>query len=124
MDTSAPVNQITFEPASDWLLLKPLRANQTAGGLALPDGVDDGAPKAEVVKAGPGRIHDFTGELVPMPFKVGQKVLLCTLPHSPYMDKVPFGGVDYQLIRARDIIGHFTPPGLVPPLALPESARN
>lgn len=110
---------VNFVPTSDWLLIEPIASNMTASGkIALPDGVDDGAPKGRVIKAGPGRANELTGDLIYMPVSVGQVVLLSFLRGAPYMDDVPLCGKKFWIARARDVVGTFDAPGLVKPIAI------
>ena len=53
---------------------KTERESQTSGGIILPDTAQEAPDTGIVVAIGPGS-RSFTGELIPMSIKVGDKVL-------------------------------------------------
>jgi co-chaperonin GroES (HSP10) len=102
---------VDFEPVSDFMLIYKHEKNTTAGGLALPDGVETGPPKGVVVKAGPGRMNELGTALVPMPVQEGDTVYCCFNmmdPRGP--PELTFGGKHYMVVAARHLIGKVSQP--------------
>ncbi len=69
-------------PAWDYLVVKqPEHAERTQGGVILPATHGRDKNEAEVLAVGPGILHD--GKTVPMPFKVGDRVVLANANYHP-----------------------------------------
>ena len=65
---------MNIKPIGNRVLLKPVEAeNKTKSGLYIPDSAKEKPLEAEVVAVGLGKYKD--GKLVPVPVKVGQKVI-------------------------------------------------
>lgn len=92
---------VDFEPLYSFVLMDPIKANTTEGGLHLPDGarVSD-CHKSVVIKAGPGEYRD-DGTFVPNPLKVGDVVYHLAMM-TPY--KVVLNGHLYLCVSARDVV--------------------
>ena len=92
---------VDLRPLSDFVLLEPIEKGQTAGGIALPAGVDPEPPKAKVLKVGPGRVSEM-GTLIPMPVAEGDVVYALAINQNAI--GMTLKGRKCVLIRARDLI--------------------
>ncbi|NEG96393.1 co-chaperone GroES [Bifidobacterium primatium] len=92
---------IAITPLEDKIVIKQAAAEtQTASGLYIPDNAKEKPQQGEVLAVGPGR-RDDKGERIPVDVKVGDKVL-----YSKYGGtEVNYGGEDYLIVSARDILG-------------------
>ena len=64
-----------IRPLSDKIVVKVLEdADQTSGGIFIPDSAKEKSQKGEVIAVGPGKVLD-SGEREAMEVKVGNKVL-------------------------------------------------
>ena len=72
----------------------------TFGGLIMPDESQTKVTEGSVISAGPGRLHDKTGYLIPNPIEAGDSVLF-----GEY-DGVPceYCGEDHTLVRDDDVL--------------------
>jgi chaperonin GroES len=95
---------VDLEPLHDFILVDVIPPGETKGGIVIPETVQEGTPRAKVIKAGPGRMTE-SGSVVPMPVKVGDVIYLI-LGGPPVT--MTFGGKNYALIRARDVAGKQT----------------
>jgi co-chaperonin GroES (HSP10) len=70
-----------YEPVGDKVLLRPIKADKSTGGILLPADREMDFARAEVVVTGPG-LPDF-----PMTVKAGDKVLYAcrTGRHDTYL---------------------------------------
>ena len=86
-------------PLADRVVVRSLEeAEQTRGGLFIPDSAKEKPQQGEIVAVGPGRFDD--GTRVPMDVKVGDKVI-----YSKYGGtEVKFGGEDFLVLSARDVL--------------------
>ena len=94
--------ELDFVPFADYVLLEPIAKNETAGGIALPDGANTGPEKGCVVAVGPGR-HTDNGVLIPPSVEVGTLVYIWCAYQEPI--GVELCGKKYVLTRERDLIG-------------------
>jgi chaperonin GroES len=94
-DVSVPI-----KPLEDRIVVKALEAETTtASGLVIPDTAKEKPQEGEVLAVGPGRVDD-NGNRVPLDVSVGDKVI-----YSKYGGtEVKYGGVDYLVLSARDIL--------------------
>ncbi|HLV80730.1 MAG TPA: hypothetical protein VKT32_10625 [Chthonomonadaceae bacterium] len=74
-----------LEPLYDKVFVRPVNARESAGGIALPEGVHDRKDYGEVVAAGPGQrlangdIHPLggaAGEVVVFPLQHARRVMV------------------------------------------------
>lgn len=73
-----PVNTdgVTFEPCGDFLLLELVRADQTAGGVLIPEQFQASRfPRWRVLSVGPGRRYS-DGSVHPIRCKPGNEVIV------------------------------------------------
>ena len=84
------------------LVTKPERQEQTASGIILPDTVSEQGQTAEgiVVEVGPGSRNMGTGEFMPIPLEVGDKIIYSKFSAT----EVQYEDVDYYIVAERDII--------------------
>lgn len=92
--------KIKLRPLSNRVLAQRLEAEETLkGGIILPDSAKKKQETAKVVAIGPGK-KDKDGKIIPMPVKVGDKILL-----EKYSgQEVTLDDQEYVIIRADDII--------------------
>ena len=91
---------MSLKPLDDRIVVKPSEAEQTtASGLVIPDTAKEKPQEGTVLAVGPGRIDD-KGNRVPLDVKVGDVVL-----YSKYGGtEVRYGGEDYLVLSARDVL--------------------
>jgi chaperonin GroES len=91
--------QLKFRPLSDRVLLQRRASETSIGGILLPDNAKKKQEAAEVIAVGPGK-QGKNGELLPMPVKVGDTVLI-----EKYSgQEVSLEGEEYTIVRGEDII--------------------
>lgn len=84
---------------SDWVLLKVVQENVTAGGIHLPDNAKNpNLTKCKVVSVGPGW-YTASGTRIPIEFKVDQ-IVYC----QPGLREYTLDGEKYALVNCRDIM--------------------
>ena len=91
---------VTIKPLEDRILVEPLEAEQTtASGLVIPDTAKEKPQEGKVLATGPGRVDD-NGNRVPLDVNVGDVVI-----YSKYGGtEVKYGGEDYLVLSARDLL--------------------
>jgi len=94
--------KVNFELYDDRVLIQPAAAEQkTAGGIIIPDTAKEKPQKGTIVAAGPGKIAEQTGNLIPIKQKVGDVVL-----YGKYAGTdITLDGEDYLIMRSSDIVG-------------------
>lgn len=93
-------HKTALKPLGNRVLLRRLEAEETLkGGILLPDSAKKKQEQAEVIAVGPGK-KDNKGNLVPMPVKEGDIVLM-----EKYSgQEVALDDQDYVIARADDLI--------------------
>eukprot|EP00343_Euplotes_focardii_P008554 CAMPEP_0205820194 /NCGR_PEP_ID=MMETSP0206-20130828/2805_1 /ASSEMBLY_ACC=CAM_ASM_000279 /TAXON_ID=36767 /ORGANISM="Euplotes focardii, Strain TN1" /LENGTH=99 /DNA_ID=CAMNT_0053114663 /DNA_START=79 /DNA_END=378 /DNA_ORIENTATION=+ len=87
-------------PTFDRILIRRAESiSKTAGGVLLPESSQKKSPIGEVIAVGPGR-RSSDGEVVPISFKVSDKVLL---PESYLSNEVELDDEKYILVKEDDI---------------------
>lgn len=91
---------IKFRPLENRVLVKRLEPEEKLkGGIVLPETAKKKQEQALVVAAGPGK-KDKNGQLIPMPVKVGDTVLM-----EKYSgQEITLEDQDYVVLKADDII--------------------
>ncbi len=90
----------TYQPYGDRVLIKPAdREAVSAGGILLPDTVQEKPQEGKVVAVGPGRTAD-DGKRIAMESKVGDLVVYSKYAGSEVKEE----GEDYLLLRENDIL--------------------
>ena len=65
-----------IQPLFDYVLVRPLQMETTTpSGIVLPDSVKEKPQVGEIMAIGPGIMGKYTGKVLPIVVKVGQKVL-------------------------------------------------
>lgn len=89
-----------LRPLGNRVLLRRLAADETLkGGIILPDNAKKKQEHAEVIAIGTGK-KDKSGQLIPIPVKTGDIVLI-----EKYSgQEVTLDGEDYVIARGEDLI--------------------
>lgn len=96
---------IKFTPAGDRVLVKPEipEEEKTASGIYIPDTAKKEKPETGIIVAvGEGKRTD-KGEVIPMRYKVGQKVMFSKYGY----DEVTIDETEYYVISEGSILGTF-----------------
>ncbi len=89
-----------LKPLADKIVVKPIKQEETASGIIIPETVDKEKPeKGEVMAVGPGKLLD-NGQRAQMEVQVGNKVLFTK--YSPHEVKVD--GQDLLVLSESDIL--------------------
>ena len=90
-----------FRPLHDRVVVKRLTADEkTAGGIIIPDSVQEKPSQGEIVAVGPGG-RDESGKLIPIDLKVGDRVLFGKWSGT----EVKIDGQDLLIMKESDIMG-------------------
>lgn len=89
----------TFTPLGNRVLVKRLEAEETKGGIILPETAKKKQEQAEVIAIGAGK-KDKQGNTLPIPVKVGDIVLM-----EKYSgQEITLDDEEYNIVRADDLI--------------------
>lgn len=92
---------MSFRPLHDRVLVKRLDSEEkTAGGIILPDSVQEKPSEGEVVAVGTG-LKAEDGKVTPLDVAVGDKVLFGKWGGT----EVKVDGVDLLIMKESDIMG-------------------
>lgn len=98
----APKKQLEakFQPLGNRVLLRRLEQEEKLkGGIILPDSAKKKQEQAEVIAIGPGK-KDKSGNMIPMPVKIGDIVLI-----EKYSgQEVTLNDEEYVIVKADDLI--------------------
>jgi len=90
-----------FRPLGDRVVVRRVKEEQkTAGGIIIPDTVQEKPQEGEVISAGPGAL-DANGKLVPTTVKAGEFVLFGKWSGT----EVKIDGEDLLIMKESDIMG-------------------
>jgi chaperonin GroES len=90
-----------FRPLHDRVVVQRIEAEEkTAGGIIIPDTVQEKPQQGEVIAVGPGG-RDEAGKLIPIDVKVGDRVLFGKWSGT----EVKIDGEDYLIMKESDIMG-------------------
>ena len=90
-----------FRPLHDRVVVRRIDADQkTAGGIIIPDTVQEKPQEGEVVAVGPGARNE-RGELVPTDLKPGDRVLFGKWSGT----EVKIDGKDLLIMKESDVMG-------------------
>jgi chaperonin GroES len=90
-----------FKPLHDRVLVKRLPSEEkTAGGIIIPDSVQEKPQQGEIIAAGSGS-RRADGNIDPLGVKVGDKILFGKYAGT----EVKMQGVDYIIMKETDILG-------------------
>lgn len=88
-----------FKPLGNRVLLRRLEHEEKLGGIILPDTAKKKQEQAEVIAIGTGK-NDKQGNLIPMPVKIGDIVLM-----EKYSgQEIKLEDEEYVILKADDII--------------------
>ena len=93
---------MNFKPLHDRVLVKRVASDEkTAGGIIIPDTVDQGKlQEGEVVAVGPGAKTE-EGKIIKMDVKIGDRVLFGKWSGT----EVKMNGEEYLIMKESDIMG-------------------
>jgi chaperonin GroES len=96
----ATASAVNIKPLADRVVVKPLDdAQETEGGLYIPDTAKEKPQQGEIVAVGPGRVSD-DGARIDMELKKGDKVL-----YGKYSGtEVTVSGEEYLILRETDVL--------------------
>ena len=90
-----------MRPLQDRVLIRRAEPEiKTAGGIFIPDNVQEKPLEGHVVAVGPG-VRDKTGALQPLGVKAGDRVLFAKWSGT----EVKIDGVEYLIMKESDIMG-------------------
>ena len=90
-----------FRPLHDRVVVRRIDADQkTAGGIIIPDTVQEKPQEGEVVAVGPGTRNE-RGELVPTELRAGDRILFGKWSGT----EVKLNGEDLIIMKESDILG-------------------
>jgi chaperonin GroES len=90
-----------FRPLHDRVVVERIEADaKSAGGIIIPDTVQEKPSQGEVIAVGPGG-RDEDGKLIPIDLKVGDRVLFGKWSGT----EVRLDNVDYLIMKESDIMG-------------------
>ena len=90
-----------FRPLHDRVVACRIDADQkTAGGIIIPDTVQEKPQEGQVVSVGPGARND-RGDLVPTQLKTGDRVLFAKWSGT----EVKIDGEDLLIMKESDVLG-------------------
>ena len=90
-----------FRPLGDRVVVRRIKEDQkTAGGIIIPDTVQEKPQEGEVISVGPGA-PDNNGKLVPTTVKAGDYVLFGKWSGT----EVKLDGEDLMIMKESDIMG-------------------
>lgn len=90
-----------IKPLGDRVLVKPVEtAEETKGGIIIPDSAKEKPQEAEVIALGTGK-KDDNGKVIEFQVKVGDRVIISKYGGT----EVKFDDKKYQLVREDDILG-------------------
>lgn len=99
-ETQKSNTQIGFTPLGNRVLVRRLEEKESLkGGIILPDTAKKKQEAAEVIAIGTGK-KDKSGQLIPMPVKIGQVILM-----EKYSgQEISLKGSEYVILKADEII--------------------
>ena len=92
---------MSFQPLQDRVVVERIeQLEKTAGGIILPDTVQEKPMEGKVIAVGPGS-HESDGRLVPLDVKVGDRILFGKWAGT----EVTIDGQDLLIMKEDDIMG-------------------
>lgn len=94
------VAKINIKPLFDYVLVKPLKAEEkTIGGIYLPEKAKEKPQIGEVMAVGDGA-RDENGKIIPMIIKIGQKIMYTKWGGN----EVKIENEEWKLVKQSDIL--------------------
>ena len=91
---------MTIRPLGDKIVIKVIEdAEQTSGGIFIPDSAKEKSQRGEVIAVGSGKTND-KGEKEPMEVKVGDVVLFAKYSGTD----VKVDDVEYKIVSIKDCL--------------------
>ena len=91
-----------FRPLGDRVVVRRIKEDQkTAGGIIIPDTVQEKPQEGEVISIGPGAIDEKTGKRTPLEVKAGDYVLFGKWSGT----EVKLDGEELLIMKESDIMG-------------------
>ena len=92
---------MTIRPLEDKIVIRVIEdAEQTSGGIFIPDSAKEKSQKGEVIAVGQGKLNE-KGEREPMDVKVGEIVLFAKYAGTD----VKFEKQDLKIMSVSDVLG-------------------
>jgi len=92
---------MAFRPLADRVLLRRVDSEEkTAGGIILPDSVQEKPSEGEIVAVGAGA-RDEAGNLIALELKVGDRVLFGKWSGT----EIKVSGEDMLIMKESDVLG-------------------
>ena len=92
---------MTIRPLGDKIVIKVIEdAEQTSGGIFIPDSAKEKSQKGEVIAVGAGKLNDKS-EREPMDVKVGEIVLFAKYAGTD----VKVGHDELKIMSVSDVLG-------------------
>ncbi len=93
--------KMKFRPLHDRVVVRRVTAEEkTAGGIIIPDSVQEKPQEGAVIAVGPGG-RDEAGKLIPIDIKVGDRVLFGKWSGT----EVKIDGEDLLIMKESDVMG-------------------
>src|SRR5438270_9336403 len=90
-----------FRPLHDRVVIERVDAEaKTAGGIIIPDTVQEKPQEGRVIAVGPGG-RDENGKLIPIELQVGDRILFGKWSGT----EVKIDGIDYLIMKESDVMG-------------------
>jgi chaperonin GroES len=90
-----------INPLGDRVLVKPIKQEQTRGGILIPDTATEKPQEGEILAVGPGRRSEETGKLMRLGLRKGDRVLYPKYSGS----EIKRDGEDLLILQEKDILG-------------------
>ncbi len=96
----ATASKVDIKPLADRVVIESVeQAQQSAGGVILPDTAKEKPQEGIIIAVGPGRRTD-KGEVIPMDLKVNDRVI-----YSKYSgSEIKLDGVEYLIVSEKDVL--------------------
>ena len=92
---------MTIRPLGDKIVIKVIEdAEQTSGGIFIPDSAKEKSQKGKVIAVGEGKLNDKS-EREPMDVKVGEVVLFAKYAGTD----VKIGDETFKILSVSDVLG-------------------
>jgi chaperonin GroES len=92
---------VKIRPLGDRLLVKRIEeAEESRGGIIIPDTAKEKPMQGDVIACGPGRTLE-DGKIQKLEVKAGDRILMSKYAGS----EVKIDGVDYLILREDDVLG-------------------
>ena len=91
---------MSIKPLGDKVVIKVIEeAEQTSGGIFIPDSAKEKSHKGEIIAVGAGKTND-KGEREPMDVKVGDTILYAKYSGTD----VKVDGTEYKILSIKDAL--------------------